>query len=101
MSWNCDEKLKGVNLLSSVSSREAHPSLTIYQLAATSMLWPLFQGNQQMYFCGSSVLPGNGHDLSLLSGFVAASALGADFPFLLDPLAEKDFFRLRKMMFWV
>ena len=35
-----------------------------------------------MYFCGSTVTPGNGHDLSFLSGLVAASECGADFPYM-------------------
>lgn len=39
-----------------------------------------------------------GHDLSLLSGFVVAHALGADYPFPDDKEARKDFDRLRVLM---
>ena len=42
--------------------------------------------------------PGNGHDLSLCSGFAAAAAIGADYPFAADADAAADFARLRGIM---
>ena len=47
---------------------------------------------------GSMSTPGNGHDLSLCSGFAAAAAIGADYPFAADADAAADFARLRGIM---
>lgn len=51
-----------------------------------------------MYFAGSAITPGNGHDLSLLSGMIIAKKLGAEYPFAHDPAAAADFERLRGLM---
>ena len=85
VSWNCRERIEqgGGVTERPVTSFEAHPCLSMGQLAACTMLWPMAQGSRggTAYFCGSAVTPGNGHDLSFLSGLVAASELGAEFPY--------------------
>jgi len=75
----------------------AHPDLTFTNLLATQML-PLVQGRRGVYYCCNYTTPANGHDLSLLSGFAAANAVGAAYPFPEDPSAEADFHRLRGLM---
>lgn len=100
VSYNCEDKLKGVKAEWTVTSRDAHPCLTMWQSAATMALWPVLQGfrDKQVYYCGSAFTPGNGHDLSLLSGFVVASELGAPYPFPHHKQGQADFDRLRGMM---
>lgn len=101
VSYNCRDKLKDKECEWTSTSREAHPSLTTWHLFSSQMLWPKLQGtrNKSTYFCGSAVTPGNGHDLSLLSGIIAATELGAEYPFATeDKKAERDFELLRKMM---
>ncbi|GBG31197.1 L-amino-acid oxidase [Hondaea fermentalgiana] len=106
VSYNADSKLDaaGTDAEWVSTSREAHPCLTLFQLASSVVCWPFLQGarNGQTYFCGSAVLPANGHDLSFLSGVVAANELGAPYPFAHDPTAHDDYLRLRKLMlrFW-
>ena len=84
----------------SVTGREAHPSLTISNLAMSNVLWPNLQGihDNVVYFAGSAITPGNGHDLSFVSGLIIAKKLGADYPFAHDEKAAKDFERLRGLM---
>ena len=66
-----------------MNGKEAHPCLTMTNLALSNVVWPWLQGMQQgrVYFCGSYVTPGNGHDLSMLSGLVVANKIGAKYPF--------------------
>ena len=49
------------------------------------------QGRGGVFYCSSFATPGNGHDLSLLSGLVVARALGAPYPFKEDRAASYDF----------
>jgi predicted NAD/FAD-dependent oxidoreductase len=102
VSYNCREKLEKEPTERPVTSFEAHPCLTKFHLAASNLLWPLLQGSRggSVYFCGSTVTPGNGHDLSLLSGLVAAAECGAEFQFQDDAKAAGDFSKLRRMMMW-
>jgi len=102
VSYNCKEKLKDSPTERPVTSFEAHPCLTKFHLAASNLFWPMLQGSRggTVYFCGSTVTPGNGHDLSFLSGLVAASECGADFPYMDEPNAAGDFEKLRNMMMW-
>ena len=71
-------------------------------MMASNLLFPLFQGtrNGTAWFCGSGVAAANGHDLSLLSGFVVAREIGAPFPFARNAAAVGDFERLQKMMLY-
>eukprot|EP00756_Hemistasia_phaeocysticola_P007731 Hpha_TRINITY_DN14378_c0_g1::TRINITY_DN14378_c0_g1_i1::g.86587::m.86587 len=75
----------------------AHPDLNFTNLLATQLL-PLVQGRRGVYYCCNYTTPANGHDLSLLSGFVAANAVGAAYPFPENESAEADFHRLRNLM---
>ena len=101
VSYNTEKELENEETEWVSTSREAHPCLTTWQMMASQILWPLLQGtrNGQTFFCGSAVTPGNGHDLSFLSGLIAASELGAPFPFSYNTEAAGDYERLRKMMF--
>lgn len=83
--------------LAIVDNRSAHPELSISNLAR-AMLWRFLQGKDGIYYCGSLATPGNGHDLSLLSGLVVAEAIGADYPFADNAEARADFERLRRLM---
>eukprot|EP01124_Arcella_intermedia_P013668 TRINITY_DN20087_c0_g1_i1.p1 TRINITY_DN20087_c0_g1~~TRINITY_DN20087_c0_g1_i1.p1 ORF type:complete len:322 (+),score=35.23 TRINITY_DN20087_c0_g1_i1:543-1508(+) len=80
-----------------LSNARSHPDLSFRNLAI-SMLLRFAQGYQNTYFCGSYCTPGNGHDLSLLSGFAVAQAIGADYPFPSDGLAREDFRKLCSLM---
>jgi hypothetical protein len=50
-----------------------------------------------MYFCGNSVTPANGHDLSLISGFAVAELIGAKYPFDDNASALRDYNRFKRM----
>ena len=65
---------------------------------AISMLLRFCQGRQGVYFCGSFATPGNGHDLSLLSGMAIAHIIGAPYPFVQDAAARRDFDKLYRLM---
>mmetsp|Transcript_116587 Transcript_116587/g.267607 ORF Transcript_116587/g.267607 Transcript_116587/m.267607 type:complete len:171 (+) Transcript_116587:77-589(+) len=100
VSYNAQERLQNSDVETSVTSKESHPSLTTMNVFFSQFFWPTRQGSRagRFYFCGSAVTPGNGHDLSLTSGFAVAHALGADFPFPENELALEDFGRVRRMM---
>ena len=103
VTYNAEEKTKNVDAEWTVTSKEAHPCLTIFQMMSSIILWPTLQGarNNQVFFAGSAISAGNGHDLSLLSGFVAANLLtGTPYPFPTVKNGVADFERLKKMMSW-
>jgi len=102
VSYNCLDKLADHHVERNVTSYQAHPCLTKFHLMASALFWPMFQGSRQgtVFFCGSTITPGNGHDLSFLSGLVAAAECGAEFPYAGNERALGDFFKLRKMMTW-
>jgi predicted NAD/FAD-binding protein len=79
------------------NNRGAHPDLSIANLLVARRLRAV-QGRGGVYYCGSYATPGNGHDLSLLSGLVVADAIGAPHPFSADPAARADFKLLQRMM---
>ena len=78
-----------------VSNLGAHPCFSTRNLLVFGLL-RFLQGRDRVFFCGSYTTPGNGHDLSLLSGLVAAEAAGAAYPF--GPGPRQDFELLRAMM---
>ncbi len=80
-----------------IVNRRANPDLSPGNLGR-ALLLRLIQGDGGLYYAGSYTTPGNGHDLSLLSGLVIANALGAPYPFDDDPDARADFDRLRRFM---
>jgi len=51
-----------------------------------------------LYYCSNWTTPGNCHDMSLLSGFLCAHAIGAEYPFPDEREARKDFHRLNDLM---
>ena len=75
----------------------AHPLYSGWNVAAMLSL-RLVQGRDGVYYCSNWTTPGNCHDMSLLSGFVCASAIGAKYPFPEKPEAKKDFFRMKDLM---
>lgn len=81
----------------SVDNHHAHPELSRGNLAR-AILHRFLQGKHGIHYCGGLATPGNGHDLSLLSGLVVAELLGAPYPFADDPDARADFERLRRIM---
>jgi len=103
VSWNCAERLKDIadeHYERDITYREAHPCLDQTNMMASMFVYKYVQGicDGAVFFCGSSVTPGNGHDLSLLSGFVVARELGADYPFRHSEPAVADFHALQDMM---
>ena len=80
-----------------ISNRRAHPDMSTGNLLR-ALLYRFLQGRDGLYYCGSYATPGNGHDLSLLSGLVVAEQLGASYPFEGDVAAAEDFGLLRRMM---
>lgn len=79
-----------------VDNRRAHPSLS-FRNQMISLLIRLVQGENGMYFCGNSVTPANGHDLSLISGFAVAEMIGAKYPFDDNVLVLRDYNRFKRM----
>jgi len=78
------------------SAPRGHPDLTTSNMVATQMLH-LIQGRRGVYYCSNWTSPGNGHDLACTSGLVAASALGAPYPFQ-DDEARRDWRDCRRFM---
>merc|ERR1719198_447788 len=75
----------------------AHPLYSGWNIM-TMLSLRLAQGRNGYYYCANWTTPGNCHDMSLLSGIVAAHAIAADYPFPQHPEALKDFNRLRGLM---
>jgi len=82
---------------SSFSAPRAHPDLSFKNMAITQMLH-LIQGRRGVYYAGNYTAPGNGHDLSFLSGVVVATAIGATYPFAEDPACVRDWQMMRSFM---
>lgn len=90
-----------------VDNAFAHPQFTPSQLALSFGVAAL-QGRGSAYYCGNYTTPGNGHDLSLLSGFCVASAIigGGYYPLPASAFendaarsdAQRDFALLRRSM---
>ena len=57
------------------------------------------QGKDGIYYCGTFTTPEGAHDLSFMSGLVAAQAVGAPYPFSVDNReAVQDFRLMQRMM---
>lgn len=95
VTYNSSKKINKV--LGTVSNLRAHPHMSLTN-SAIALALRLVQGRRNTYYCGSFATPGNGHDLSLLSGFVVAHAMGAPYPFPDNAAAVADFKRLRALM---
>ena len=108
---NPSTKDAGVPMLVTFNSRKAideiqkrvdlpHPThtMSLRNLIIMSMIRYL-QGKNGMYYCGTFTTPEGGHDLSFMSGLVAAHAIGAPYPFpQSDPEAIADFHLMQRMM---
>jgi len=94
ISYNTEKEIKKPG--GKISNARLHPDLSFTNLAI-GMLLRFCQGNQNTYYCGSYSTPGNGHDLSLSSGFVIACTLGAAYPFNNND-AKEDFKKLARIM---
>jgi len=75
----------------------AHPLYSGWNVMAQLSL-RLCQGRDGLYYCSNWTTPGNCHDMSLLSGFLCAHAIGAEYPFPDEREAQKDFHRLNDLM---
>ncbi len=95
VSYDREEPAEGVERV--VTNQRAHPVLSTANLARAFLLRTI-QGKHRTWFAGSYATPGNGHDLSLLSGFVVARALGAPYPFEGNAAARADLDRLSRFM---
>jgi len=95
ITYNSSKTLSGV--VGKVNNRWAHPHLTTKNLII-SVLLRFVQGHKGRFFCGSYSTPGNGHDMSLLSGLVVAHAIGAKYPFAEDTNCQNDFLKLGGLM---
>lgn len=77
-----------------------HPThtMSLRNLLIMSMM-RFLQGRGGIHYCGTFTTPEGGHDLSFMSGLVAASAIGAPYPFPLDNSnAIWDFNQMQRMM---
>lgn len=83
--------------LASVDNRAALPELTLRNLLV-ALLLPMVQGGGGVHFAGNWATPGNGHDLSLVSGLLAARRIGAPYPFAADAGAAADFERAAALL---
>ena len=79
------------------SAPRAHPDLSFRNMAITQMMH-LIQGRHGIYYCSNYTAPGNGHDLSFLSGVVVATEIGAPYPFPHDKESEQDWKMMRVFM---
>ncbi|KAJ8605089.1 hypothetical protein CTAYLR_000369 [Chrysophaeum taylorii] len=75
----------------------AHPLYSPWNVAAQLSL-RLCQGRDGIYYCSNWTTPGNCHDMSLVSGFLCAHAIGADYPWHDAAEAKNDFYRLNDLM---
>jgi predicted NAD/FAD-binding protein len=104
-------KDEGVPMLVTFNSKKAigsvqkrielpHPThtMSLRNLIIMSIM-RFVQGKDGMHYCGTFTTPEGGHDLSFMSGLVAANAIGAPYPFSLDnPIAVADFNQMQRMM---
>jgi predicted NAD/FAD-binding protein len=66
---------------------------------ANMLLLRTIQGRRGIHYCGSHTTPEGAHDLSFLSGLVAARAIGAAYPFdLEDEAATADYHQMQRIM---
>jgi predicted NAD/FAD-binding protein len=108
---NPSTKDAGVPMLVTFNSKKAigevhkrielpHPTHTVSLRNLIIMsLMKFLQGKGDIHYCGTFTTPEGGHDLSFMSGLVAASAIGAPYPFDgKSPNAVADFNQMQRMM---
>ncbi|MBW1761445.1 MAG: NAD(P)-binding protein [Deltaproteobacteria bacterium] len=108
---NPSTKDEGVPMLVTFNSKKAidkvqkridlpHPThtMSLRNMIIMSMI-RFLQGKDGIHYCGTFTTPEGGHDLSFMSGLVAAHAIGAPYPFSQDNSdAVADFKQMQKMM---
>jgi predicted NAD/FAD-binding protein len=108
---NPSTKDAGIPMLVTFNSKKAigevqkrielpHPThtMSLRNLIIMSLM-KFVQGKGDMHYCGTFTTPEGGHDLSFMSGLVAASAIGAPYPFAgRSPNAVADFKQMQRMM---
>jgi hypothetical protein len=73
-------------------------TMSLRNLIIMSMM-RFVQGKDGIHYCGTFTTPEGGHDLSFMSGLVAAHAIGAPYPFSLgNEAAFADFRQMQKIM---
>jgi predicted NAD/FAD-binding protein len=108
---NPSTKDKGVPMLVTFNSKKPidkvqkridlpHPTHTMSLRNLLIMLLVRFmQGKENVYYCGTFTTPEGGHDLSFMSGLVAAHCIGAPYPFSRDDAsAVADFNQMQRIM---
>jgi predicted NAD/FAD-binding protein len=108
---NPSTKDKGVPMLVTFNSKKPidkvqkrielpHPTHTMSLRNLVIMLLVRFvQGKEDVYYCGTFTTPEGGHDLSFMSGLVAAHCIGAPYPFSRDNVsAVADFNQMQRLM---
>ena len=76
----------------------ATPRLSPGNLSNVLMM-RFIQGRGGIHYCGSLTTPEGGHDLSFVSGLVAARSIGAAYPFALDDSAAvADYQQMQRIM---
>jgi len=76
----------------------ANPTLSLRNLTNVILLRHI-QGRRGIHYCGSYTTPEGAHDLSFLSGLVAARAIGADYPFdWSNEAAVRDYRQMQRLM---
>ena len=89
----------GRNFQEKVQFRFAHPMLCVTNLICSFLMRFVHDArHSNVVFCGSWTTPGNGHDLSLVSGIAAAHAVGAQYPFHSDASMCDEFRRARRVV---
>ncbi len=108
---NPSTKDEGVPMLVTFNSKKAidevqkridlpHPThtMSLRNMIIMSMI-RFLQGKDGIHYCGTFTTPEGGHDLSFMSGLVAAHAIGAPYPFSQDNSdAVADFQQMQRMM---
>lgn len=108
---NPSTKNEGVPMLVTFNSKKSlnqvqkridlpHPThtMSLRNLLIMSMM-RFLQGRGDVYYCGTFTTPEGGHDLSFMSGLVAAYAIGAPYPLPRDnPRAVADFNQMQRLM---
>jgi len=80
-----------------ITNYGAHPHLTTINLIIGALL-RFVQGHNGRFYCASYTTPGNGHDMSFLSGLAIANAIGAQYPFQGHHNCWTDFSKLSALM---
>lgn len=91
-----DRSIDPDKTLKTFSAPRGHPDLS-HRNGMITQFMNLIQGRRGIYYCSNWVAPGNGHDLSCVSGLVVAHAIGAAYPFD-DQDAHQDFQAARHFM---